>query len=68
MKTTLPTLPLIRQDDNSNLSPMDQIIIGLDTLITALMMQGSIDNPEASAEETEVFMTLSVATIIPAEA
>jgi len=68
MKTTMTTLPLIRQDDNSKLSPMDRISVGLDTMVTALMMQGSIDDPAGSEEEAEIFMTLSVATIVPAEA
>tara|TARA_B100001094_G_C17716585_1_gene569929 strand:+ start:381 stop:575 length:195 start_codon:yes stop_codon:yes gene_type:complete len=62
------SLPLIRQDDNSHFSPMDKIVVGLDSMITALMMQGTINDPEASLEEVDTFRTLSVATIIPAEA
>tara|TARA_B100000683_G_scaffold262847_1_gene290503 strand:+ start:897 stop:1091 length:195 start_codon:yes stop_codon:yes gene_type:complete len=62
------TLPLIRQDDDSNLTPIDRAVCGLDSLITALMMQGTINDPKASAEEVETFMTLSVAATIPAEA
>jgi len=43
-------------------------MIGLDATITALMMQGSIDESKASAEEIETLMTLSVAATVPAEA
>jgi len=61
-------LPLIREDDNSHFSPMDRIVVGLDSMITALMMQGTINDPEASQDEVDTFRTLSVATIVPAEA
>jgi len=62
------TLPFIRQDDGSSLTPIERSMIGLDSLITALMMQGTINNPETSVEEVETFMTLSVAATVPAEA
>ena len=62
------TLRLIRQDDGTTLTPIERTMVGLDSLITALMMQGTINDPKASAEEVETFMTLSVAAIIPAEA
>lgn len=62
------TLPFIRLDDGSNLTPIERSMIGLDSLITALMMQGTINNPETSVEEVETFMTLSVAATVPAEA
>lgn len=61
-------LPLIRQDDNSHFSPMDRVLVGLDSMITALMMQGTINDPESSQDEVDTFRTLSVATIVPAEA
>ena len=47
-------LPLIRQDDNSHFSPMDKVLVGLDSMITALMMQGTINDPEASQDEAKV--------------
>ena len=62
------TLPFIRQDDGSSLTPIERSMIGLDSMITSLMMQGTINDPKASAEEIETFMTLSVAATIPAEA
>ena len=62
------TLPFIRQDDGSSLTPIERSMIGLDSLITALIMQGTINNPETSVEEIETFMTLSVAATVPAEA
>ena len=62
------TLPLIRQDDGTTLTPIERTMIGLDATITALMMQGSIDESKASAEEIETLMTLSVAATVPAEA
>jgi hypothetical protein len=62
------SLPLIRQDDNSHFSPMDKVLVGLDSMITALMMQGTINDPESSQDEVDTFRTLSVATIVPAEA
>jgi hypothetical protein len=62
-------IPLIRNDEwSKNLTPMEKRILGLDSMITALMMQGSINDPKSSMEEVETFMTLSVATIQPAEA
>lgn len=61
-------IPLIRQHDDSALTPIEKTRHALDSLITALMLQGTIDNPEASQEEIETFVTLSVAARIPAEA
>ena len=61
-------IPLIRQHDDSTLTPIEKTRHALDSLITALMLQGTIDNPEASKEEIETFVTLSVAARIPAEA
>ena len=61
-------IPLIRTDDAENLTPIERTTIGLDAVITALMMQGSISDPSVTDQERETFTTLSVATIIPAEA
>lgn len=61
-------IPLIRKDDDSTLTPIERTTRACEQVITALMMQGSIDDPKASQEEVETFTTLSVATIIPAEA
>ena len=61
-------IPLIRTDDGDNLTPIERTTIGLDAVITALMMQGTLLDPSISAEQAETFTTLSVATIIPAEA
>ena len=61
-------IPLIRTDDESKLTPIERTTIGLDAVITALMMQGTINDPTVTDQERETFTTLSVATIIPAEA
>jgi len=62
------TIPLIRTDDESSLSPMERSMVVCEQLITALMMQGTLDDPTITAQEADTFTTLSVATIIPAEA
>jgi hypothetical protein len=62
------SIPLIRTDDESKLTPIERTTIGLDAVITALMMQGTINDPTVTDQERETFTTLSVATIIPAEA
>jgi hypothetical protein len=64
----LTTIPLIRTDDDSNLTPIERTAIGCEQMITALMMQATMDDPQVSAQEREVYTTLSVATTIPAEA
>tara|TARA_B100000287_G_scaffold325860_1_gene310091 strand:- start:358 stop:552 length:195 start_codon:yes stop_codon:yes gene_type:complete len=61
-------IPLIRTDDESKLTPIERTKIGLDAVITALMMQGTLNDPAVTDTERETFTTLSVATIIPAEA
>ena len=61
-------IPLIRTDDESNLTPIERTTLGLDAMITALMMQGTLNDPAVTEAEREVFTTLSVATIMPAEA
>ena len=62
------SIPLIRTDDESKLTPIERTTIGLDAVITALMMQGTINDPTVTDQERETFTTLSVATIIQAEA
>jgi hypothetical protein len=62
------SIPLLRTDDESKLTPIERTTIGLDAVITALMMQGTINDPTVTDQERETFTTLSVATIIPAEA
>ena len=64
----LTAIPLIRTDDDSNLTPIERTAIGCEQMITALMMQATMDDPQVTAAEREVYTTLSVATIIPAEA
>tara|TARA_Y100000114_G_C11664206_1_gene280537 strand:- start:191 stop:385 length:195 start_codon:yes stop_codon:yes gene_type:complete len=61
-------IPLIRTDDSEALTPIERSRITCDQIITALMMQGTMNDPKASQEEIDTFRTLSVATIIPAEA
>jgi hypothetical protein len=61
-------IPLIRTDDESNLTPIERTALACEQVITALMMQGTLNDPNVSPQEIEAFTTLSVATIIPAEA
>ncbi len=62
------TLPLIRTDDDSKLTPIERNAIGCENVVTALMMQATISDPTATEQEIETFTTLSVATMTPAEA
>ena len=61
-------IPLIRTDDDTNVTPIERTALACEQVITALMMQATLMDPEISAEQAETFTTLSVATIIPAEA
>ena len=61
-------IPLIRLDDESNLTTIERTALACEQVITALMMHATIADPTVSAQEIEAFTTLSVATIIPAEA
>ena len=61
-------IPLIRTDDGESLTPIERSRITCDQIITALMMQGTLNDPAVTDAERETFTTLSVATIIPAEA
>ena len=64
----LTTIPLIRTDDDSNLTPIERTAIGCEQMIPALMMQATMTDPQVTDQEREVYTTLSVATIMPAEA
>ena len=62
------SIPLIRIDDESKLTPIERTTLACEQVITALMMQGTLMDPNVTPQEVETFTTLSVATIIPAEA
>mgnify|MGYP003629230941 CR=1 FL=1 len=62
----LTAIPLIRTD--SNLTPIERTAMGCEQVITALMMQATMDDPQVTDQEREVYTTLSVAAVIPAEA
>ena len=64
----LTAIPLIRTDDDSNLTPIERTAVGCEQMITALMMQATMTDPQVTDQEREVYTTLSVATIVPAEA
>ena len=64
----ITTLPLIRTDDDSNLTPIERTTIACEQVITALMMAATMADPQVTAAEREVYKTLSVATTVPAEA
>ena len=61
-------IPLIRTDDETRLTPLERTTIACEQIITALMMQSTRNDPAVTDAERETFTTLSVATIIPAEA
>ena len=61
-------IPLIRTDDETNVTPIERTALACEQVITALMMQATLMDPTISDQEAETFTTLSVATIIPAEA
>ena len=61
-------IPLIRTDDETRLTPLERTTIACEQIITALMMQSTLNDPAVTDAERETFTTLSVATIIPAEA
>ena len=62
------SIPLIRTDDETRLTPLERTTIACEQIITALMMQSTLSDSTITAAERETFTTLSVATIIPAEA
>ena len=61
-------IPLIRTDTGDSLTPIERTTLACEQVITALMMQGTLSEPTVTDEQRETFTTLSVATIIPAEA
>ena len=64
----MTTIPLIRTESDTNITPIERTTLACEQVITALMMQATLNDPTVTAAEREVFTTLSVATIIPAEA
>ena len=64
----MPTLPLIRTDDDSDLTTIERNAVGCEQVITALLMAATVNDPRLNDQEREVLTTLSVATIVPAEA
>ena len=64
----MTTIPLIRTETDANVTPIERTTLACEQVITALMMQATLSDPTVTAAEREVFTTLSVATIILAEA
>jgi uncharacterized membrane protein YebE (DUF533 family) len=62
------TLPLIRTDDDSTLTPIERTTVACEQVITALLMAATMADARLDDQEREVLTTLSVATIVPAEA
>ena len=62
------TIPLIRTDTGDSLTPIERTTLACEQVVTALMMHSTLSDPALTGEEREVYTTLSVATIIPAEA
>ena len=62
------TIPLIRTEADANITPIERTALACEQVITALMMQATIDDPASTEQEIETFTTLSVATMSPAEA
>ncbi len=62
------TIPLIRTETDANVTPIERTAIACEQMITAMMMQATLMDPKITDQEVEVFTTLSVATIVPAEA
>ena len=62
------TIPLIRTEDDAKLTPLERSAAACEQLITAMMMQATLNDPAITPLEIETYTTLSVATILPAEA
>ena len=62
------TIPLIRTETDAHVTPIERTALACEQMITAMMMQATLMDPTISDQEAEAFTTLSVATIIPAEA
>lgn len=61
-------IPLIRTDTGDSLTPIERTTLACEQVVTALMMQATLNDPQITEQERETYTTLSVATIIPAEA
>ena len=61
-------IPLIRTDTGDSLTPIERTALACEQVVTALMMQATLDDPRITEQERETYTTLSVATVIPAEA
>ena len=61
-------IPLIRTDNDEGLTPIERTTLACEQIVTAMMMHGTLSDPELTGVERETYTTLSVATIIPAEA
>ncbi len=61
-------IPLIRTETDANVTPIERTALACEQVITALVMQATLLDPNITDQEVEVFTTLSVATIVPAEA
>ncbi len=64
----MTVIPLIRTEADANVTPIERTALACEQVITALMMQATLNDPTVTDAEREVFTTLSFATIIPAEA
>ena len=64
----MTTIPLIRTETDANITPIERTTLACEQVITALMMQATLNDPAVTEAEREVFTTLSVATVVPAEA
>ena len=64
----MTVIPLIRTETDANVTPIERTTLVCEQVITAMMMQATLNDPTISEAEREVYTTLSVATIIPAEA
>ena len=62
------TIPLIRTGDDSHLTTIERTAVGCEQVITALMMHATLIDPQVNDASRELYTTLSVATIVPAEA
>ncbi len=64
----MTTIPLIRTETDANVTPIERTTLACEQVITALMMQATIQDPTVTPQEIETYTTLSVATLTPAEA
>ena len=61
-------IPLIRTDDDSTMTTIERTTLTLDSVITAMMMHATINDPASTEQDIETYITLSVAIVTPAEA